>query len=238
MRLALRAIWTFIGTLAVYLGLSLVAWGGGDLAGYFAAGARLAYAFVIVLFAAAIAYQAVVAPEGIQGAPGLKEKRVPRQTTVGYMMLAVLAVGLILLPICDRRGLAPLPGWPIVRWSGVVLTAAGYALVFLSGIFLGRQYSAEVTIQENHKLITAGPYRRVRHPRYLGVLLITLGASLVFRTWAGLVLFPIVLALILWRIWDEEALMEREFGDAWRAYCRGSGRLGPRIDLFFHTFVP
>ncbi len=216
MRLVLRAIWTFIGTLAIYLGLSLVGWGLGDMGGFFASPARLVYALVVVLFAAAVGYQAVVAPEGIQGSSGLKEKRVPRQATVGYLMLLFLAVGLILLPICDRRNMAALPEWLVLRWGGVLLTAAGYALVFLSGIFLGRQYSAEVTIQEGHKLITAGPYRWLRHPRYLGILLLMLGASLVFRTWAGFVLAPFVLALLSWRIKDEEGMMEREFGEEWR----------------------
>ncbi len=229
MRLALRAIWTFIGTLAIYLGLSLVGWGLGDLAGFFASPVRLAYGSVIVLFAAAVAYQAVVAPEGVQGSSGLKEKRVPRQATVGYLMLLCLAVGLILLPICDRRNLALLPEWLVLRWGGVLVTAAGYALVFLSGIFLGRQYSAEVTIQEGHKLITAGPYRRLRHPRYLGILLMTLGISLVFRTWAGFVLLPVVMALLLWRIKDEEALMANEFGAEWEAYCKRSWRLVPGV---------
>ncbi len=229
MRLAARALWTFIATLALYLGLSLVGWGLGNLGAFFASPPRLAYALVIAIFAAAVAYQAVVAPEGIQGSSGLKEKRVPRQAAVGFLMLFFLAAGLVVLPMCDRRSLAALPGWSLLLWCGVLLTAAGYALVFLSGIFLGRQYSAEVTIQENHKLITFGPYRVIRHPRYLGILLLTVGASLVFRTWAALVLFPIVLALILWRIRDEEALMEREFGEAWRVYCRRSWRLLPLV---------
>lgn len=111
----------------------------------------------------------------------------------------------------------------------MILTLFRYPLIFFSGIYLGRQYLAEVTIQEGHKLITAGPYRLIRHPRYLGILFITLGASLVFRTWAGLALFTLVLALLLWRIKDEEALMAREFGDAWRAYCRRAWRLVPYI---------
>jgi len=225
----LRAAGTFIGTLAIYLGLSLLGWGVSVLGGFFSSPARLAYAVVVALFAAAVAYQAVVAPEGIQGSSGLKEKRVARQNLVGYAALLLLIFGQAALPFFDRRGLATLPDSQLVRWPGVVLAAIGYALIFLSGLFLGRQYSAEVTIQENHKLITAGPYRLIRHPRYLGVLLVTLGVSLVLRAWAGLALAPFVLGLFLWRIADEEALMEREFGDEWQAYCRRSWRLLPYI---------
>jgi len=229
MRLALRAVWTFAGTLALYLGISLLGWGLADVGSFFSSSARLGYAVVIAAFGVAVAYQAVVAPQGIEGSSGLKEKRVPRQAAVGYAMLLVLAIGLIVLPFCDRRGLAVLPESPFVRWPGVFVTAIGYALVFLSGIYLGRQYSAEVTIQENHNLITAGPYRLIRHPRYLGILLLTLGASLAFRTWVGLALLPFVLALLLWRIHDEEALMAKEFGEEGRAYCRRAWRLVPHI---------
>lgn len=229
MRSPLRAVWTFAGTLALYLGLSLLGWGPADVGGFFSSAARLGYAVVIAMFGVAVAYQAVLAPEGIEGSSGLKEKKVPRQAAVGYAMLPVLAIGLILLPLCDRRGLAALPESPFVRWPGVIFTAIGYALVFLSGIYLGRQYSPEVTIQENHQLITGGPYRLIRHPRYLAILLLTIGASLAFRTWAGLVMFPFVVALLLWRIRDEETLMEREFGEEWRAYCRRAWRLVPYV---------
>lgn len=228
-KIALRAVWMFAGTLALYFGLSLLGWGLADVGGFFSSAARVGYAVVIAAFGVAVAYQAVVAPEGIEGSSGLKEKRVPRQAAVGYAMLLVLAIGLIVLPICDRRRLATLPESPFVRWPGVVLTAIGYALIILSGIYLGHQYSAEVTIQENHQLITAGPYRLIRHPRYLGILLLTVGASLAFRTWVGLALLPFVLVLLLWRIHDEEALMAKEFGEEWRAYCRRAWRLVPGI---------
>ena len=118
MRLAVRAIWTFAGTLALYLGLSLLGWGLADVGAFFASPARLAYAVVVALFGAALAYQAVVAPEGIQGSSGLKEKRVARQNAIGYALLVVMALGLIVLPLCDRRGLATLPESPFVRWPG------------------------------------------------------------------------------------------------------------------------
>ena len=60
-------------------------------------------------------------------------------------------------------------------------------------------------------------------------MLVTLGATLAFRTWVGFVLFPLVLSLLLWRIRDEEALMAKEFGEEWRAYCRRAWRLVPYI---------
>lgn len=109
----------------------------------------------------------------------------------------------------------------------MVLSGLGYAMIFLSGVFLGRQYSPDVTVQEDHKLVTAGPYRVLRHPRYLGIVSLAVGESLVFRSLVGLLGSLAVLAVLLFRIRDEEALMEAEFGDEWRAYRHRSWRLIP-----------
>jgi len=134
-----------------------------------------------------------------------------------------------LLSYADRRGLGVLPAGLAGRWIGVFLVALGYGLVFWSGWALGRMYSAEVTIQKDHHLITSGPYGLIRHPQYLGLMLLALGAALLFRSWIGLALSVPFIALLLWRIGDEEMVMHKEFGLAWEAYCRRSRRLIPFV---------
>jgi len=99
--------------------------------------------------------------------------------------------------------------------------------VFWSGITLGRLYSADVTIQENHHLVTSGLYRYVRHPRYLGAVFLGVGLSLAFRSWTGLVLSSAFISLILLRIRDEEALIHKELGQELEVYCELSWRLIP-----------
>jgi protein-S-isoprenylcysteine O-methyltransferase Ste14 len=99
--------------------------------------------------------------------------------------------------------------------------------VYWSGVLLGKQYSQEVTIQKGHELITAGVYRYIRNPRYLGVLLLAFGMSLLFRSWAGLVLTLPLIGVLLFRIRDEESLMHKEFGEQWEAYSKRSWRLIP-----------
>jgi protein-S-isoprenylcysteine O-methyltransferase Ste14 len=106
-----------------------------------------------------------------------------------------------------------------MRWVGVILFAPSSVLILASSVALGKVYSGEVTIQQHHRLITRGPYRHVRHPRYLGAVLVAAGLPLVFRSWIGLVVCPIVVVIILLRIHDEEALMRQEFGTEWETYC-------------------
>jgi protein-S-isoprenylcysteine O-methyltransferase Ste14 len=114
-----------------------------------------------------------------------------------------------------------------MRWPGLVLAGLGFALIFWSGFALGRLYSADVTIQKNHRLITSGPYRYIRHPRYLGAFLVAIGLAILFRSWVGLAAGVLFLGVLLFRIKDEETLLRREFGQEWETYCKRSWRLLP-----------
>jgi protein-S-isoprenylcysteine O-methyltransferase Ste14 len=225
----LRAVYYFLSTLLPYLGLPLLGWGLDDVSGFFSQGARLAYVVVVVALAVAVGYQARDHPEGIVGSRGDEGKRVRRQSVVIVAIDLLLYAMLFVLPSADR-GQTGAPGaGSVVRWVGVILSAGGFALIHWSGFTLGRQYSEHVTIQPGHRLITTGPYRLVRHPRYLGGILLTSAVALVFRSWVGLLAVPLLLAIYLLRIRDEEALMHREFGPAWESYCRRSWRLLPGI---------
>jgi len=75
--------------------------------------------------------------------------------------------------------------------------------------------------------LTDGPYRFIRHPRYLGGVIQGIGLSLLFRSWIGLALTSVFLFIVLFRIQDEEALMREAFGAAWAQYCKKSWRLVP-----------
>jgi protein-S-isoprenylcysteine O-methyltransferase Ste14 len=94
---------------------------------------------------------------------------------------------------------------------------------------LDKQFSVEVTIQEGHRLVTDGPYRYLRHPRYLGIILFTTGISLVFRSWLTLIFIAVLTLVLIWRIHDEEALLHQEFGPDWEAYSQRSWRLIPFV---------
>lgn len=231
----LRGILYTIYTLLIYLGLPLLGWvlGGlpaiGGLDAFFASPPRLALAVGIALFSAAIGWQASVNPQAVNGSRGEERKLVSRQHILAQVLVPLLFVVMLFLPLADRLSFGVLADLPALRWVGVLPALAGYALVFLSSHALGRMYSPEVTIQKDHHLVTGGVYARVRHPRYLGVLLLALGTALIFRSWIGLLMAAAVLGLLLFRIRDEEVLMSAEFGGEWQAYCRRSWRLIPGV---------
>lgn len=225
----IRPFWYFLATLVIYLGVTLLGWGLSYLTEYFSDGARLGYAVVVLLFSLAVGVQAYFAPEGINGGRGEEGKFVPRQRLLAIILVYSMYAALFLIPFFDRRGIGVFTVPEVIRWLGVGLTTLGYGLIFTSGLALGRQYSTDVTIQKDHHLVTSSVYRFIRHPRYLGIISLAIGVSLVFRSGVGLAACLFFTGLILLRIMDEELTMHKEFGEEWEAYCRRSWRLIPFI---------
>lgn len=225
----LRAILFFVATGLLYFGVTLLGWGLDDLRRYFSNIPRLGYALVIGLFSLAVGIQAFSSTEGIRGRKGEEGKLVFRQRIVRIVLELSLYIALFFIPFFDRRGIGVLSEGNFVRWLGVVLSALGFFLVFWSGLALGRQYSADVTIQKEHQLITSGVYRLIRHPRYLGVIALSIGVSCTFRSYIGLAASVFFLAMLIFRIRDEEVAMHKEFGVEWEDYCIHSWRLLPYI---------
>jgi protein-S-isoprenylcysteine O-methyltransferase Ste14 len=225
----LRAIIFAIFTVLLYLGLPLIGWGLDYPGGFFSLPARTGYALVVILFAGVVGVQAVGGTEGIRGGKGDRSKLMLRETIVRFGLVSLLYAALLFIPFADRRNIGVMAEGSFLRGLGVALSAIGYGFIFWSGVALGRQYSPEVTIQKDHQLITSGPFRWIRHPRYLGVILLTIGFSLAFRSWIGLAAAPFIIGVLLLRIHDEEALLGREFGEEWKNYRNKSWRLIPYI---------
>jgi protein-S-isoprenylcysteine O-methyltransferase len=141
--------------------------------------------------------------------------------------LAAVALGVVAayrLPECR------LP-WPnLFREWGCGLFVLGLALRWCAIIHLGRFFTTNVAIANDHRLIDTGPYRFVRHPSYTGSIVAVLGFSLSFANWASLLLiFVPSFAITLWRIQIEEAALTEALGEPYRDYMKRTKRLIPGI---------
>jgi protein-S-isoprenylcysteine O-methyltransferase Ste14 len=122
------------------------------------------------------------------------------------------------------------------RWSTLAKAAkshyfaCGFAIRWMAVITLGKSFSANVAIRESQSVRRTGLYRFVRHPSYLGMLLIFLAIGLHSRNWASLAvaLIPTTLALF-YRIQVEEAALLEAFGDEYAACRRVTKRLLPGV---------
>lgn len=107
---------------------------------------------------------------------------------------------------------------PAVPAVGLSLMWGGMALRLWAILTLGRFFRTTVTIQTGHRLITAGPYRVLRHPAYTGAILTISGVGLFMNNWVSL-LGAFAAALLGYgiRIRVEERALDARFGDAFRA---------------------
>jgi protein-S-isoprenylcysteine O-methyltransferase Ste14 len=126
-------------------------------------------------------------------------------------LMAIPTLGLLAVTGLDQRWswTPPLPNG--IRLSGGLLFILGYLLV-LWAMYVNKYFSQVVRIQteRDHHAITAGPYRMVRHPGYLGMIASMLGAVFILDSLYGLICFALYLALIVTRTALEDHTLHAE----------------------------
>jgi protein-S-isoprenylcysteine O-methyltransferase Ste14 len=80
-----------------------------------------------------------------------------------------------------------------------------------------------------NRLATAGLYARIRHPQYVGFVLIMFGFLVQWPTLVTLIMFPILVTMYALLARREEAESEVTFGGAWRDYAARTPRFLPRF---------
>lgn len=149
------------------------------------------------------------------------------------VVLAAIILGIWVLPIVYALTpwLGPfdylLPSWTV--WAAAGVFAASLLVRFSAQRSLGSQWSYTVETQEEHRLVTAGLYARVRHPIYASLILWAAAQPVLLQNliagWSG----AAVVALIwLLRVPSEERAMVAALGDEYRRYMERTGRLLPR----------
>jgi protein-S-isoprenylcysteine O-methyltransferase Ste14 len=134
------------------------------------------------------------------------EKRPAQRIIMTFTTLGFIA--LLVVPALDRR-----TGWsnvpPLVVLTGNILFVVGY--YFIYRVFRENSFtSATIEIATDHKVIDTGPYSIVRHPMYASALLYLAGTPLALGSFWGLVPFAAVIPFLIWRLFDEETMLERE----------------------------
>jgi protein-S-isoprenylcysteine O-methyltransferase Ste14 len=134
----------------------------------------------------------------------------------------------------DWRIAAPLsarfiPDHCMASFTGLVIQAAGLGFALWAQKHLGSNWSAQVTLAEDHQLIRSGPYRIVRNPMYLGILAGMFGTAVVIGELRAFLAAAAVLAALLWKIKVEEEMLSRYFGEGYRTYKKDVKSIIPFI---------
>jgi protein-S-isoprenylcysteine O-methyltransferase Ste14 len=112
---------------------------------------------------------------------------------------------------------------------GAALTCIGLAFSIWARQHIGRYWSGSVSIRADHQLIRTGPYSRIRHPIYTGILAGLAGTLLADGHYAAILAFLIVLGGLSWKALREENLLRGEFGPAFEEHKRLTGFFLPRL---------
>jgi len=114
--------------------------------------------------------------------------------------------------------------------AGVTCLAIGLWLLFRSHADLGTNWSVTLELRKEHRLITQGVYRTIRHPMYSALILYAIGQALVVPNWVAgftnLIAFTLLFAL---RVRAEEKMMTDQFGAEYAAYSARTKRLVPGV---------
>jgi protein-S-isoprenylcysteine O-methyltransferase Ste14 len=133
--------------------------------------------------------------------------RSPLVKAVKSVKVAVLAglviqtLALNLLPISHRPR--------AIRWIGAILYALGLGTAIAARFQLGRSWSniEDADVLSDHSLVTRGVYRYVRHPIYIGDVLLVAGLELALNSWLALLSAPLFLVVLKQAISEEKTLV-------------------------------
>jgi protein-S-isoprenylcysteine O-methyltransferase Ste14 len=156
--------------------------------------------------------------------------REPLVTQLRHRLPIVLGALLLAAPVWFPAPLRRrfVPAGPLFPVLGVVLLAAGLGIAVWARRHLGRNWSSNVVVKQDHTLIRTGPYRRLRHPIYSGLLLAFLGTAVTIGEWRALLAFALCFLSFALKSRAEEARMRETFPE-YDQYRRETSAIVPGV---------
>jgi protein-S-isoprenylcysteine O-methyltransferase Ste14 len=154
-----------------------------------------------------------------------------RGSTTLLVIVFTLGFALLLLALAlNARGVGEMHVAAVVAWAGVVVMLLGITLRVWASQVLGRFFTRTLRVARDQPVVSNGPYRVVRHPGYLGDILMWSGAAFTTLNWMAFV--GLTLAALLaygYCIRVEEAMLQKTLGAPYQAYMARTWRLLPFV---------
>jgi protein-S-isoprenylcysteine O-methyltransferase len=121
-------------------------------------------------------------------------------------------------------------GQPVLSWIGLAMIWAGMAFRLWAIQTLGAFFRTSVVVQEGHQLVTAGPYRWLRHPSYTGAIITMTGLGLALGNWVSLLAMAVLPSIAIgFRMHVEERALTEQFGEAYREFRKTRSAVIPGV---------
>ena len=119
---------------------------------------------------------------------------------------------------------------PWLSICGISFIIAGLVIRWIAILTLKKYFTVDVAVQRDHRLLTSGIYKHIRHPSYSGSLLSFIGLGLSFSNWLTLVVVAVpVFIAFYYRIRVEEKVMASVFKTEYAGYRSRTKKLIPFI---------
>jgi protein-S-isoprenylcysteine O-methyltransferase Ste14 len=142
-----------------------------------------------------------------------------------FLLVAFLVMYIIGMAWIDVFAF-PLPPW--LRWAGFGLGLLSVAFWAWTQVTLDTQWSAQLQLTKDHRLITTGPYGRMRHPLYTAMFGWAVSLALLTANWIFVGLAVLSVGGLVARVPKEEKMMLEAFGDQYKEYMQRTGRFFPK----------
>lgn len=147
-----------------------------------------------------------------------------------WILFLLIAIGYFLAFNIGATKTGRIYYWDAFFVTGAIFIIAGMVIRIISILTLKQHFTYTVTEIENHELIETGLYNKIRHPGYLGQILIFIGTSISLSNWLSIVFMMIpVLLGYLNRIRVEERFMIKQLGQKYLDYQKRTKKLIPAI---------
>jgi protein-S-isoprenylcysteine O-methyltransferase Ste14 len=178
---------------------------------YWEAWVYLAILFVPMVFA--LVYFLIFSPALLERRMRMREKESEQQLIAKLASIVILLV--YLLPGFDHRfHWSSVPIWLVVIAD--ILIFLGYAFIVL--VMRENPYAARtIEVEPDQTVVTTGPYAFVRHPMYLGVLLLYVFSPLALGSYWSMIPVLFLMGLLIVRITNEERVLLKEL-NGYREY--------------------
>jgi protein-S-isoprenylcysteine O-methyltransferase Ste14 len=170
-----------------------------------------------------------------EGFMNLRQRRKSKVKTAGdkgslWLLFSLITAGFALSFYTGATKTGRIDHWNTFFAIGMGLVVTGLIIRIHSILTLKQYFTYSVAKVENHKLIETGLYKFIRHPGYLGQLIIFIGISTSMSNWLSILLMmiPVILGY-LYRIKVEERFMVEQLGDEYLNYQGRTKRIIPMV---------
>jgi len=169
------------------------------------------------------------AKKGIKDKVGVFKDKPKTYLQTLPLVLSTIALVVLIISLFQIGTLEYKTDYQTIRVIGLAFYIVFSWLQIWSTKTLGNNFSQDIAIKKDHRLVTNGPFKFIRHPQYLSQFLMDLGAAAATLSFILAPLALVQIPFLFMRASMEDKLLEKHFGETFRSYKKKTGMIIPFI---------